>query len=302
MNELFDKLILRIFLAIFICFLLWLYKYLHVILYPVAKEQTLSPFSPLKNTADTIHLFARLIGLGIVFSEFQFYLSDGVLYAIIEFIIHSLSAYSIFLISVWIMDSIALYNFDYHDEIHKRRNVTYATVGAANVLAIGYLIKTVLQVSQGSFIALIFLWLLSVIAIGIAAKAYSWVSLLAFNKNIIQKNMGIAFSYSGFILGWSLIIATSLESDAKSFRWYATSVVLQILLSLIIYPLFHFGLGKVFKIQHDFNEKDLEGSKGKESEKQVAYGFYEGASFLTACLLTSLIIGHIHFGTFYPIF
>lgn len=302
MNELFDKLILRVFLAIFICLLLWLYKYLHVILYPVAKEQVLNAFSPLKNPADTIHLYSRLAGFGIVFSEFQFYLSDGVLYATLEFITHSICGYSLFLISIWIMDSISLYNFDYSDEIHKRRNLAYATVAAANVLALAYLIKIVLQVSHGSFITLIFLWLLSVIAIGIAAKTYSWITLLAFNKNIIQKNMGIAFSYTGFILGWTIIVATSLENESKSFRWYATSVVLQILLALIVYPLFRKGLELVFRVEYEFSEKKLEGSNQKESDQQFVYGFYEGVSYLTACLLTSLIIGHIHFGTFYPVF
>jgi len=302
MNELFDKLILRVFLTFFICFLLWLYKYLHGVLYPIAKEQIKGTFYPLKNPADTIHLYSRLLGFGIVFSEFQFFLSDGVLFAILEFIAHSLSGYCLFLISIWIMDSISLYNFDYSDEVHKRRNLAYSTVAAANVLALAYLIKIVLQVSHGSFIALIFLWLLSIIAIGIAAKAYSWITLLSFNKNIIQKNMGIAFSYSGFILGWAVIVATSLETESKSFRWYAITVVLQMLLALIIYPLFRRGLERVFKVDHDFGEKNSEAPNNRENENEFVFGFYEGASYLTACLLTSLIIGHIHFGTFYPIF
>jgi hypothetical protein len=301
MNELFDKVILRFFLALFVCLLLVIYRYSHRILYPSTSKQLFKNFYPSRNSADSIHLFARILGVGILFSELHFYLSDGLLNALLVFSIQSIIVFAFYLISINIIESMILYNFEYADEIHKRKNYAYSIICATQALSMAWILKTVLKTSQDSIVIIFFLTLFSIVLMGFASKSFSFVSKLPFNKLLVSKNPAIAFSYMGFLWGWTLIISSSLSRPLVQIDRYALEVLLNIILSLLILPIFRIALVTIFRIKDDAKLDHLDMMKDIQSI-EVGYGLYEGIIFFTACLLTTLITGHIVFGTFYPIF
>lgn len=302
MPELIDKLIIRIVLTVFICLLLFIYKYAHTIFYPSSRGQLFKRFYPSKNSPDTIHLFSRIIGLGLIFSEFYFYMADGIFIALLDFCIRAIISFCIYLLSIYIMESIVLYNFEYSDEIIKRKNYAYALVSFSHALGSAYILKSILVVSQNSMILLMLLWMFSIMILGFATKFYSFFSKLPFNRLLIQKNMAVSISYTGYIWGWSLIIAGAINHPAVDLKLYILHIILKIILAIIIYPIFRKGLIIIFKVKDDLTI-NLKSNTGKEIYgPETGYGIYEGALFLTSCFLTSVIAGHINFDTFYPQF
>ena len=301
MNELFDKLILRIVFAVFICVVLVLYKYAHRILYPTARQQIFQNFYPSKNSADTLHLFSRLLGVGIIFSEFYFKVSNGFAFATFDFLVRAVIGFAIYLVSIFVIESIVLYNFEYHDEVIKRKNFPYALISLSHALGAAYVLKTILKVASSSMIMLVFLWLFALVLLGFATKTFPIMSKLSFNRLLIQKNLAVAISYMGFFWGWALIISSALNIELIDIKWYSIQVILKILLSLIILPLFIFGIKFLFKLQDDL-EKANKGESIDLNNVEVGYGIFEGVTFFTACFLTIVITGQVHFGTFYPIF
>ena len=302
MNELFDKLILRIVFTLFLCGILFLYKYAHSFLYPSSRTQIFKRFFPSKNSADTIHLFSRLIGIGIIFSEFYFTMSDKFYLVLIDFFIHATLVSFIYLISIYIIESIVLYNFEYHDEIIKRKNISYALISFSNSIAVAYILKGVSSVSQSSVIILFFLWLLSMVLLGFATKSYSLISKLSFNRLLVQKNLAVGLSYLGFIWGWALVINSSFDHELLNIKWYSIHVILKLILALIIIPIFRSGLIFIFKLQDDFNTTSKSKVTTNDTTAEIGYGVYEGAIFFTSCYLTTVITGNINFGNFYPVF
>ncbi|OUR96218.1 hypothetical protein A9Q84_07620 [Halobacteriovorax marinus] len=302
MNELFDKLILRIVFTLFLCGILFIYKYAHSFLYPSSRTQIFKRFFPSKNSSDTIHLFSRLIGIGIIFSEFYFTMSDKFYLTLIDFFIHATLVSFIYLISIYIIESIVLYNFEYHDEIIKRKNMSYALISFANATAVAYIIKGVSSVSKSSVIILLFLWLLAMVLLGFSTKTYSLISKLSFNRLLVQKNLAVGISYLGFIWGWTIIINSAFDHELENIKWYTIYVILKILLALIIIPIFKIGLAFIFKLQDDFNSPGKEGVSNEDGSAEIGYGVFEGSIFFTACYLTTVITGNINFGNFYPTF
>jgi len=297
-NELFDKLILRIFFTFFICILLFLYRYFHVLIYYSSRKQLLKNFYPSKNGANAIHFFSSIIGIGILFSEFHFQMSGGIFYSLFDFAFQSSFIVLLYFVSIYIIESIVLYNFDYNDEIVKRKNYSYALISMANNISISYILKSGFYISNHSIVILIFLWLFSMVLLGFASKTFSTISKLPFNRLLIQKNISIGISYTGFVAGWSTIIVSSFHHKLEDIQWFSIQVILKILLSAIIFPIFKKGLIFVFKIKDDLEPK-IDQSKG---DIQIGYGIYEGIINFTSCFLTTVITGQINFGTFYPVF
>ncbi len=295
MNELLDKVIIRLVFTVFICLILVIYRYAHALLYPSARNQFLKQMIPSKNSADTIHMFARILGMAIIMSEFYFYMSDGVWVALLEFSVMSTASFITFLASIYIAESIVLYNFEYSDEVLKRKNVSYAMISFSMVLGLAYIIKTAAAVSKDSPVIFLFIWLFAIVLFGFATKSYSFFSKLPFGRLVIQKNLAIALSYSGFIWGWTIIIAGAINHPLTDIKWYLIQSVIKILLSIIILPIFQRGIVKIFKIVPSNEDSSLE-------DPEIGDGVYEGIAFLAACLLTSIITGNILFGTFYPVF
>lgn len=302
MNELFDKLILRIVLTVFICLILLVYKYAHVVLYPSSRQQLFKRFYPSKNSPDTLHLFSRLLGIGILFTEFKFFMAEGFWFALIDFFIQAITACVLYLGSIYIQESIVLYNFEYQDEIPKRKNFAYALICFTHAIAIAYVLKTIISVADGSLINLAFLWLLSMVLMGFATKTYSIMSKLSFNRLLVQKNMALAVSYLGFTWGWTMLIAGSLNHELRDIKWYGIQVILKLILALIILPVFIKGLKLIFKMQDDLSMVESIEGKMEHDEVEFGYGVFEGAVYFTAAFLTTVITGNIIFGDFYPIF
>lgn len=300
MNELFDKLILRIAFTLFICLILFFYRYLHAILYPSSRSQIFKKFYPSLNSADTIHLFSRIIGLGIIFQPLFLNISAGIMIGLLDFLIKGLLGIFLYLCSIYIIESISLYNFEYVDEIVKRKNLSYGIISFGEALALAFIIKTVIRASNGSLIILLFLWLFSLILLGFSIKFYSIVSKLSLIKLVTQKNLAVSFSYSGYFLGCALIIISAFTHDFQNIQSYAVFVALRIILSAIIFPIFNLGLYYVFQLKDADKPQDKSESSGIENPN-VGYGVYEGSVFLTSALLTSIITGHIEFGSFYPV-
>ena len=88
MNEIFDKLIIRILIAFTLCLIIFIYKYAHVFFYPIAKKQLFKKFYPTRNIADTLHFFSRIIGIGILLSHINLNTEEGILFAFFSFFIN----------------------------------------------------------------------------------------------------------------------------------------------------------------------------------------------------------------------
>lgn len=298
MNELFDKLIIRIVFALFICLLIVVYRYLHAFIYPSAREQFLKQFFPSKNPADTVHLFARIMGISLIMSEFYFQMSNGIFVALFDFGISGILCFIAFIASIYIAESIVLYNFDYYDEVLKRKNMSYALVSMVLVICVAMIIKASSTLARESFVMFIFIWLYATVLFGFACKSYPRFSKLSFNRLIIQKNNTAAISFSGFIIGWTAVIIGAITNDISDVKWFLIQSMLKTLLAIIIYPLFHLGLIKIFRIQATRPKE----KNGKIDDPELGDGVFEAVIFLSSCLLTSVITGHINFGTFYPTF
>jgi len=298
-NELYDKLILRVIFAVLVCFMIYIYKQAHLVLYPSIKHQLLKKFFPSKNSTDTIHLFARIIGLGLIFSDFHINLSSGIGVAFMAMMIESLIIIALYLGSIYIIESVTLYNFEYADEILRRKNYSYSVICFSHSIGLALLINTIVKVSQGSLIIIFFLWLFSMVLIGFGAKSFPLLSKLSFNRLLVQKNIAIAFSYTGFFWGQCLIISSAFDHTLTDIRWYSIQVITKIILSLIIIPIFMKALVFIFNIQNEVpTTTDKNGVIS--SDVEIGYGIYEGAIIFTTCFLTTVITGQITFGSFYP--
>ncbi|MDC1175274.1 hypothetical protein OAT67_07750 [Bacteriovoracaceae bacterium] len=302
MNELFDKLILQILFTVLICASLIFYKYAHGIFYPSTRQHFLKRFYPTKNSSDTLHFFSRIIGIGIIFSEFSFNLSTGIGLAILDFFAKAIFGFFLYLISLYIIDSIVLFNFEYKDEVLKRKNNAYSVVTLAQSIGIAFILKTVLQTSGTSIVMLIFLWLFSMVLIGFASKTFPLMSKMSFNRQLIQKSIPLSFSYLGFFWGWVLIITSALDHKLINIKWYGIQVVLKILLSLIVLPIFTKGLKLIFRIYDEKDDKNAQDHSDEVDQIDLGYGVYEGSLFFTSCFLTIVITNRVFFGTFYPTF
>jgi uncharacterized membrane protein YjfL (UPF0719 family) len=300
MAEIFDRLIIRILLAAFVCLMIYLYRYAHVIFYPTVKRQVLKKINPAENPADTLHLFSRLVGISIIFSSISFNETSGVFLSIFHFAVWGTIAVVLYLLSLYIMESVVFYNFDYTDEILKRKNMCYAFISFCHAIVVAYLSRTVMMEAENSLVILIVLWLYMLVIVGFSVKYYGFISKLSINSLIIQKNLSLCFSYGGFILGAGFIIASCFDQEHYDITVYCIQVLLKTILSLLIFPLFKKGLVKIFPIK-------LGDERGTQSEidldrQSIGYGFYEGAIFLAGAILTTMIVHRIQFGTIYPFF
>jgi uncharacterized membrane protein YjfL (UPF0719 family) len=300
MAEIFDKMIIRILFVGFVCLMIYLYRYAHVIFYPTVKRQVLKKIYPSENPADSLHLFARVIGISIIFTSISFNEASGFLLSLFHFGVWGIIALVLYLLSLYIMESIVFYNFDYTDEILKRKNICYAFISFCHALMISYLIKTVILESQNSLVIMLLLWLFMLVIVGFSVKYFSFISKLSFNRLLIQKNLSLCFSYGGFTVGAGFLISSCFDQEQYDITVYCIQVLLKIILSLIIFPLFKIGLIKIFPIK--ISEDRSHENQHELDIQNIGYGFYEGSLFVSSAILTTLIVNRIQFGTIYPFF
>lgn len=300
MAEIFDRLIIRILLAIFVCIMIFLYRYAHVIFYPTVKRQVLKKINPAENPADSLHLFSRLVGIALIFSSMTFNESSGFLLSIFHFTVWGTIAIILYLLSLYIIESIVFYNFDYTDEILKRKNMSYAFISFCHAVVIAFLTRTVMLEAENSLVILLVLWLYVLVITGFSVKYYTFISKLSFNRLMIQKNLSLCFSYGGFTLGAGVVIASCFDQEHYDITVYLIQVLLKTVLSLIIFPIFKKGLVYIFPIKLT-EEKGLKGHIDTDFQS-LGYGFFEGCIFIAGANLTTMIVNRIQFGTIYPFF
>jgi uncharacterized membrane protein YjfL (UPF0719 family) len=300
MAEIFDRLVIRVLLAAFVCLMIYLYRYAHVIFYPTVKRQVLKKINPSENPADTLHLFSRLVGISIIFSSITFNESSGVFLSLFHFAVWGSIAIVLYLLSLYIIESIVFYNFDYTDEILKRKNMSYAFISFCHAIVIAYLTRTVMMEAENSLVILLVLWLYMLVIVGFSVKYYTFISKLTFNRLLIQKNLSLCFSYGGFSLGAGFVIASCFDQEHYDITVYCIQVLLKTVLSLIIFPLFKKGLVKIFPIR--MGEQRIHEGQIDTEMQSLGYGFYEGSLFISGAILTTMIVNRIQFGTIYPFF
>ena len=140
------------------------------------------------------------------------------------------------------------------------------------------------------------------VLIGFASKTFPLMSKMSFNRQLIQKSIPLSFSYLGFFWGWVLIITSALDHKLINIKWYGIQVVLKILLSLIVLPIFTKGLKLIFRIYDEKDDKNAQDHSDEVDQVDLGYGVYEGSLFFTSCFLTIVITNRVFFGTFYPTF
>jgi uncharacterized membrane protein YjfL (UPF0719 family) len=302
MNEILDKLLIRFLFTIFICVALILYKYGHTIFYPSQKKQVLKKIYPTENAVDTIHLFSRLIGVSIIFSTLEFNEYIGIFISSFHFFIWSIIGFIIYLLSIWLMESIVFYDFEYKDEVLKKKNMAYGIVSFSMAISLAYIIRTVLKESEASFILLLIFWLFAMVLFGFASKLYKYTSKLSFHSLMIQSNVGLGLSYGGFILGNTIVLTSAFSHEHHDIVSYCVQVILKTLVGALIIPIFRLGIMYIFRIKENEQPHAHLHSHAEEKTDLLGRGIYEGAVFITSAFLASIIIGQIHFGTIYPFF
>mgnify|MGYP000226945646 CR=1 FL=1 len=301
MNEIFDKLIIRVLFTLFICFALFIYKYAHVLFYPSKKKQVLKRIYPSENYIDTLHIFSRLVGIALIFSTLEFNEYIGISISSLHFFIWSFVGIIFYLISLWILENIIFYNFEYKDEVLKKKNPAYGIVSFANAICCAFIIRTVFKESENSIVILIILWLFALVIFGFATRLFRYMAQLSFNSLMIQKNLGLALAYSGFLFGNTVLLKAIFSHEHHDITSYMVQVILKVLLALIILPIFRYGILYIFKIEEAIITKKEKKTPSTEPV-HLGYGIYIGMIYLTSALLTSIIISQIHFGTIYPFF
>jgi uncharacterized membrane protein YjfL (UPF0719 family) len=216
-------------------------------------------------------------------------LFEGFFYALFDFFVTATITYVLYLLAIYVIESIVLYDFDYNDEISKKKNIAYAIISFAHSLGLAFLIQTSVKVSTDAtrhvIVFIVFLWLIMAVMLGFATKTYRLVSKLKFSPLLSEKNLAVGFSYMGFFWGWVIIMANALNLPMNDLKSYWVGVILKILLGLIILPIFKEALKFIFHIQGELEEGDRGVSYG--------YGIYEGALFITSAFLTTVITGNI---------
>ncbi len=296
MNEVFDKLLIRVLFTVFICLALIGYKYAHMLFHPSQKKSINNKIFPHDNYIFTIHFFSRLIGIGLIFSAFEFKEYLGVFISSFHFFLWSALGIFIYLLSIFTIESIIFYNFEYKDEVLKKNNLSYGLISATNTITLAFVIRCIFKESENSIIILTILWLTSMVLIGFGIKLFKFISDFSFNSYMIQKSTSIGISFSGFLIGNTIIITTTLTNEHYQITSYLIQIILKCLLSVLILPLFRFGLLSIFKIN---SSKTL--GQASEQEK-IGHSCYECSIYITSSLLASIVIGQIHFGTIYPFF
>lgn len=294
MEEILDNLVLRIVFVAFIFILLIAYRFAHYFLYPNGRRQIKQVFNPLSNPCNSLHFFTRILGIAIVFTSLDFDYFYSLSLGSVHLFSTGLIAIILYLISIYLAESIILYKFDHTDEILKRENFSYAVTAFAIGISQAFIIRQVINQSSNSFIITGILWLLAMVLFGFSSKIYSYYSIFEFHKNIIQKKIGVALSYSGFLFGNTLLLVLAFEQEHFDIQNYILRVLLKVLLCLLIMPIFIKILYQVFTIKRTSSTDSF------DDNKIFSLGLLEAIIYPTASILSSIVIYNINLSIIIP--
>jgi hypothetical protein len=291
MEEILDHLILRIIFVIFLLTLIFLYRYAHFIFYPIANKQINTTFNPLSSKTNTLHYFARILGISIVLTAVELSYFNNFFLGLTNFFVTGTCISILYLISIYLAESIVLYKFDYTDEILKKENMGYAICSFAICISQALILRQVFMESGNSLIIFTLLWLYSLVLFGLSTKFYKLYSVFNFNNFLIKKDVGVAISYAGFTLGNAFLFTICFQQQHFEIKSYATRVFLKILLCIILVPIFIIALKKIFGIRK---------IKNAEFEYSIHTGIVECFIYLAANILTAIIAFKINLSVIVP--
>jgi len=292
MEEVLDIFLARFIFGLFICFIIYIYKYAHILFYPTGKRQVAKSFHVLSNSADTLHYLSRILGIVFILSQIQFDRFFSLSLNSLNILIISLSSIFFYLSSVWISDTVILGKYEYVDEILKKNNIAYALISLSKNVGIALIIQKIYLNSQNSIIIYLILWTFINFIFLVISKCYPFFSFFPFHKMVIKKNIGMALSYSGFITGNSLLFYYALNEPNIDVYSYLIRVSLKVFLCILFVPLFIWGIKILIPTKANQNQTDR--TLYFDSERSLALGIYEGISYFSACILTSWIVYKIN--------
>lgn len=288
MEEIFDHLLIRIVFSLLLLGILYGYRYAHLILYPQGKKQTIKLYNPFENAADTIHYFARIVSIAIVFTSFEVHLFDRFAIGIFHFLFWTSIDIIVFLLSLYLMELIILHAFQYQQEILKKKNYVYACINAAIALCLAFLIQHVIVTGDYSLTRIIILWLFGLVVFGLLAKQYHFISYYHFSKAIFSKDPGVCLSFIAYLVSITFIIFKTFNQEQVSVDKFITSAITDLLLCGIIMPIFYYGLRYIFLARRKMTIALY--SENQTSNLTLALGVCEAMLFLSSAMLTSIIV------------
>ncbi len=298
MNELIDKLAIQCLFLLIIFIIGFIFNYTYSFFYTEQRLLTLKNFYPSKNSPHSIHFFSRFFSLLFILGSININIGSSLLFSLLYFAFIAILLFGLFLASLYILDSITLYNFEFDVEILSKKNYSYALISASNSIAVAFLLKNISLISFDSIINLIFIWLFSIMLIGFSIKLFPYVFNQSLNRHVVQKNLSISLTYMGFILGNSLAITSCFPKIQLSLEWYSIHIITSALLLIMVISFIFFAMKKTLRIKQDYKGDLIEET---DVEPEVGNGVYNGISYFTACYVAIIVINHIQFGSFYPV-
>jgi len=294
MNEIFDKLLIRVILSVLIFGILFSYRYIHFFIFKRIRKFTLRSIYPEKNLSHAIFISSRLIGFVIIINSQMIDLSNGLFLAISSLVIDSIISILLYLSSTYVFESIVLYNFTTEDEVIRRQNLAYSLVSSSLSISAAIILTTVNKVAAGNLINLMFLWLFSLVIFGASTKLFDLIFKINLSRSIVQHHLPTSFHYIGFLMSWVIIISTVIDHPIINYQRFILKSLIDIILNIIIFPLFFIGINYVFYIKKLHHLKDTE-------VKEISnFGTFEGIMLFISAMLTVMITSNLKFGTFYP--
>lgn len=306
MTELLDKLVLRLIFAICVCLVLWIYKQTYLALPKFSKGPlSLSPTTPPRNSAELMHILSRVIGLTVVFSGLSLDFKYGIWYGLLELTLKTLIVSLIQFISLYLMESIALFNLDYQEEILRKKNDCLGFMIFVQSLCVATLLRNLISNRPFNLMFILFFWPFSLLLLGLGMKGFRFLSKQSLTNLIARKNYAIILSYIGHLSGFTFILSVALDHPFHSLERYILEIVLNLTLAVIIFPIFLKILKKIFspmteEIQTGIKNTSIFSDQQDLKNFSIGQGLYEGGIFFTAYLLTGLINNQVNFDSLYP--
>jgi len=296
MEEIFDHLLVRVLFALVVCGIIWSTKYLHRVFYPEVNTSVSRVFNPLENSANTIHYLARIIGVSIVISALETHIYENLFYSLFNFTMWSLVASALYLLSVFIMEGILFNRFDYKIEILKKNNISYAVITAATSISIAQLINNNLKIAENSLTIVIILWLFCIVCFGLAGKCFYFFSHFSLKQQLNPKEMGIAISFSTYLLCVAILLSKSMVQREMEITNYFSNVLLNLLMIGIFIPIFYGGVKFAYLYKKKMTillyDRQIQGNES------ISLGVTEGALFLLITMMVYVTIFGVNIYSF----
>lgn len=294
MKHIVDTFLIKIVFLFVIVSFLYLYKKIHLLLIPKDLRSLHENFTPEKNYADTLLICSRLISIGIVLSPLTINFYSDLFLNLLHFISWSIISTCTYAASLYVIEGIILYPFEYAEEIHNKKNIAYTIISSTLSLACAFLIRSAVIATSFNFLLVAITYLLLLVIFITLLKMYPFISVFNLKESLKTRDLSAALSFSGYIIGIIILCITAQENPLGNYQHQLLQITTQIILAVLLFPIFKFGINKVFKIKRS--------DAFLTEEKRLGYGISEGAIFCLSSLFTSILIPSIKVTSAFPIF